>query len=71
MSEFATNVNERVREARSALDSARAEGDEYLVGVHTGELESLARLAQENDVALPEGGSGSAEVDSTESTTAS
>ncbi|WP_298803290.1 hypothetical protein [uncultured Pseudokineococcus sp.] len=71
MSEFATNVNERVREARSALDSARAEGDEYLVGVHTGELESLARLAQENDVALPEGGPGSAEADGAESTTGS
>ncbi|MEJ5868867.1 hypothetical protein WDV85_14090 [Pseudokineococcus sp. 5B2Z-1] len=65
MSEFATNVNERVREARSALDSARAEGDEYLVGVHTGELESLARLAQENDVALPEGGAGESSSDTT------
>ncbi|WP_299036724.1 hypothetical protein [uncultured Pseudokineococcus sp.] len=53
MSEFASNVNERVREAQSALDHARAEGDDYLVGVHTGQLESLARLAEENDVALP------------------
>ena len=53
MSEFASNVNERVREAKSALDHARAEGDDYLVGVHTGELESLARLAEEHDVPLP------------------
>lgn len=52
MSEFASNVNERVREARSALDHARAEGDDYLVGVHTGQLESLARLAEENDLPL-------------------
>ncbi len=58
MSEFASNVHERVREARSALDSARAEGDEYLVSVHTGELESLARLAEDNDVALPGTASG-------------
>jgi len=52
MSEFASNVNERVREAQDALESAREDGDDYLVGVHTGELESLARLAQEHDVAL-------------------
>ncbi|MEJ5914204.1 hypothetical protein [Pseudokineococcus sp. 1T1Z-3] len=52
MSEFASNVTERMREARSARDHARAEGDDYLVGVHTGELESLARLAQEHDLRL-------------------
>lgn len=64
MSEFASNVNERVREARTALDGARSEGDDYLVSVHTGELESLARLAKEHDVPLEDVGLlGDAETD--------
>jgi hypothetical protein len=49
-----------VREAREALDAAKAAGDFYAVDVRTGELESLLRLALEHDVDVDEGGLGAA-----------
>lgn len=50
MSEFAEEVADRVRQARASLAEAEATGDDYLVGVRTGELESLARLAADHDL---------------------
>lgn len=59
-SEFASDLRRRVREAREALDAAKAAGDFYAVDVRTGELESLLRLALEHDVDVDEGGLGAA-----------
>lgn len=53
MSEFASEVRERVEQARASLAEAEAAGDDYLVAVRLGELESLARLAGEHDVLVP------------------
>jgi len=53
MSEFASEVSERVQETRQSLAEAQATGDDYLVGVHAGALESLARLAAEHDLEVP------------------
>ncbi|MFZ5870391.1 MAG: hypothetical protein ACOYXW_07695 [Actinomycetota bacterium] len=53
MSEFASEVNERVEQARQSLAEAEAAGDDYLVGVRVGELESLARIAADHDVEVP------------------
>jgi len=44
----------RVRDARSALATARAGGEDYLVVVREGELESLGLLAAEHDIPLPD-----------------
>lgn len=53
-SEFASDLLRRVREAKEALREATADGDLYAVDVRTGELDSLLRLAMENDVDLGE-----------------
>jgi hypothetical protein len=53
VSEFAHEVSERVEEARQSLAEAEATGDDYLVGVRVGELESLARLAADHDIEVP------------------
>lgn len=50
--EFAMALRRRVREARQALDLARAEEDFYAVDVRTGELDSLLRAAMENSIDL-------------------
>jgi hypothetical protein len=50
MNEFANEVSGRVVEARRSLAEALATGDDYLVGVRVGELDSLTRLAFENGV---------------------
>ena len=52
MDELRNQINERVQAARTSLESARATGDDYLAGVREGELDSLARLAQANDLDL-------------------
>ena len=52
MDELRNQINERVQAARTSLESARAAGDDYLAGVREGELDSLARLAQANDLDL-------------------
>lgn len=51
--EFATDLRRRLREARQALELARAEGDFYLADVRAGELESLLRTAMEHGIEVP------------------
>lgn len=53
MSEFANEMTDRVEAARTSLTDAAASGDDYLVDVRIGELESLARAAAENGVEVP------------------
>jgi len=50
MDELKNQITERVQAARTSLESARAAGEDYLVDVREGELESLARLAAANDL---------------------
>lgn len=50
MSQFRHAINNRIAETQTDLASARESGDEYLVGVRLGELESLARVAAEHGV---------------------
>ncbi len=52
MDEFTQQLSARVSETRRALQQALADGDDYLVGVREGELDSLTRLAASNDVTL-------------------
>ncbi len=54
MSEFQTELRDRAKQALRSLDEARKSGDDYSVDIHTGELESIQRLADENDVRVPE-----------------
>lgn len=51
-SEFAADLRRRVREARQALDVAKAEGDFYALDIRAGELDSLLRIAMENNITL-------------------
>ncbi|MDN5789897.1 MAG: hypothetical protein L0H25_03380 [Micrococcales bacterium] len=53
MSEFIEQIRERVHSVLQDLDRARRDGDDYAVQVHTGQLESLARVAAEHGVSLP------------------
>ena len=52
MDEFTQQISARVSAARQALEQAHADGDDYLVGIREGELDSLARLADSNGVTL-------------------
>lgn len=54
MTEFLDQLRHRVRHALDDLERARAAGDDYRVQVHTGELESFARIAESHGVALRE-----------------
>ncbi len=54
MIEFRAEVRERVLRAVTSLDEARDTGDDHMVEVRTGELESLARLATEHELHVPE-----------------
>ena len=54
MTEFVDQIRQRVRDALSDLAEATGAGDEYRIQVHTGELESFARLAAENGIRVPE-----------------
>jgi hypothetical protein len=54
MNEFVDQIRVRVIDALNDLAQARAAGDDYRVQIHTGELESFARLAAENDLRVPE-----------------
>jgi hypothetical protein len=49
MTEFLQEIQARMETAHRSLDEARRDGDDYLVQVRTGELESLERLIAEND----------------------
>ncbi len=53
MSEFTTELTGRAEEAIASLREAAAGGDDYLVEVRVGELQSLARLADDHGVELP------------------
>ena len=52
MFEFRHELSSRIAETQDSLAQARDAGDEYLVGVRLGELESLARVAAEHGVQL-------------------
>ncbi len=54
MTEFLDQLRHRVRQALDDLERARTAGDDYRVQVHTGELESMARIAESHGVRLPE-----------------
>jgi hypothetical protein len=49
VSEFTHEIEARMETARRSLDEARTEGDDYLIQVRLGEIESLERLAAEHD----------------------
>jgi hypothetical protein len=51
MGEFVASIQERIRDEEAALRRATEGGDDYLVEVHTGELEDLRRLASEHGIA--------------------
>lgn len=75
MDEFSRELRMRIDEATATIEEARAEGDEFLAEMKTGELESLGHLARAHGVAvelpdaveLPElpDGPGSGEIDLT------
>jgi hypothetical protein len=52
VTEFRSEIRERVAQTRTSLADAREHGDDYLVEIRLGELESLARLAAEHGVAV-------------------
>lgn len=54
MTEFHAQLRGRAREAIRQLAEAEAEGDDYSVDVHTGELDSISRTAHEHDLWVPE-----------------
>jgi hypothetical protein len=52
MSDFTTEIRLRVAEAQRSLVEARESGDDYLVQLSLGEIESLARVAADHQVTL-------------------
>ena len=54
MTEFHAEIRERAQQALDSLEAARRSGDDYMVGVRVGELESLAHLAAEHGLHVPE-----------------
>lgn len=54
MVEFLDQLRHRVRDALADLEQARDAGDDYRVQVHTGELESIARIAESHGVRIVE-----------------
>jgi hypothetical protein len=48
LSEFQQEIETRMETARQSLQQARVEGDDYLIQVRLGEIESLERLATEH-----------------------
>ncbi len=52
MTEFPIEIRRRIAATRHALTQARRARDDYLAGVHLGELESLARIAAEHGIAV-------------------
>lgn len=53
MSEFASEITDRVTAARTSLADAEARGDDYMADVRVGELESLARVASDHGLEVP------------------
>jgi len=52
MSDFSTELRLRVSEALDSLGEARESGDDYQVQLSLGQIESLTRLASENQIDL-------------------
>ena len=52
MSEFHREITHRLAQARADLSLAATAGDEYLLEVRLGRLESLARIAVEHDLPI-------------------
>lgn len=50
MSEFRSEITQRIAQTRGELSRAAASGDDYLVEVSLGQLESLARIAADHDL---------------------
>jgi hypothetical protein len=53
MTEFRSEIRERIAQTRRDLADAREAGDDYLVDIRLGELDSLARVAAEHGVEVP------------------
>lgn len=49
---FHQEISNRVADVERQLDEAKRSGDDYLVEIRLGELESLLRLAADHGVAL-------------------
>lgn len=54
MTEFHTEITERASRAVQSLQTAQESGDDYLASVREAELETLARLATEHGLRIPE-----------------
>jgi hypothetical protein len=54
MTEFHTEISRRAAHAVQSLNTALESGDDYLASVRQTELESLARLAAEHGLRVPE-----------------
>jgi hypothetical protein len=52
VSEFRSEISNRIAQTRGDLSQAAAKGDDYLVELSLGELESLARIAVEHDLPI-------------------
>jgi hypothetical protein len=52
VNEFRSEISNRIAQTRGALSQAAATGDDYLVEVSLGQLESLARIAVEHDLPI-------------------
>ncbi|NHC47530.1 hypothetical protein [Motilibacter aurantiacus] len=53
MTEFVTQLTERVRTALHGLAEARAEDDDFAAGLWEAEVEDLRRLGEEHGLVLP------------------
>lgn len=54
MNEFHTEITDRASRAVQSLRIAQETGDDYLASVREAELETLARLADEHGLRIPE-----------------
>jgi hypothetical protein len=52
VSDFRREISNRIAQTRGELSHAEQIGDDYLVEVRLGELESLARIAADHGVAV-------------------
>jgi hypothetical protein len=52
VSQFRREISNRISETQADLTRAGEVGDEYLVGIRLGELESLARVAAEHGLEI-------------------
>jgi hypothetical protein len=52
VNDFRREISNRIAQTRGELSRAEQTGDHYLAEIHLGELEFLARVAAEHDVAV-------------------